>query len=53
MVVVLPEPFTPITRMTKGFFAGSIASGCATGASTFSISDAKIAFTSSGETSLS
>ena len=53
MVVVLPEPFTPIMRMTNGFFAASIVSGCATGVRTFSISAAKIAFTSSGETSLS
>ncbi len=31
MVVVLPEPLTPTTRMTNGFFAASMASGCATG----------------------
>ena len=49
MVVVLPEPLTPATRMTNGFFAVSIASGCATGASVFSISAATTALTSSGE----
>ena len=52
MVVVLPEPLTPTTRMTNGF-APSIASGLATGASTFSISAASTAFTSSGEIALS
>ena len=32
MVVVLPEPFTPTTRITKGCCAASITSGCAQGA---------------------
>src|ERR1700683_2189951 len=49
MVVVLPEPLTPATRMTKGLFAVSITSGCATGASTFSICAATTAFTSAEE----
>ena len=49
MVVVLPEPLTPTTRMTNGFFAASMTSGCATGASTFSTSAATTALTSSGE----
>ena len=31
MVVVLPEPLTPTTRMTNGRFVGSITSGRATG----------------------
>ena len=53
MVVVLPEPFTPTTRMTYGFFAASTASGRATGASTFSTSLARIAFTSAGSMVLS
>ena len=52
MVVVLPVPLTPTTRMTCGFAAGSMTSGFATGASTFSISAAKIAFTSSVPISL-
>ena len=30
MVVVLPEPLTPATRMTNGFFVVSMTSGCAT-----------------------
>ena len=47
MVVVLPEPLTPATRMTKGLQAGSIASGMATGMRIFSISAARIALTSS------
>ena len=51
MVVVLPEPLTPATRMTKGFAVTS--SGLATGASTFSISPASTAFTSSGAIALS
>ncbi len=46
MVVVLPEPLTPTTRITNGF-APSTASGFATGASTFSTSAARTAFTSS------
>ena len=53
MVVVLPEPLTPTTRMTNGFVAASIASGCATGARTFSTSAATTAFTSSGVIALS
>ncbi len=47
MVVVLPEPFTPATRITNGRDARSMTSGLATGARTFSISAARIAFTSS------
>ena len=35
MVVVLPVPLTPTTSTTCGFSAGSMASGMATGASTF------------------
>ena len=46
MVVVLPEPLTPATRMTNG--RAVISSGLATAASTFSISPASSAFTSSG-----
>ena len=46
MVVVLPEPLTPAMRMTNGRVV--ISSGLATGASTFSISAASTAFTSSG-----
>ena len=53
MVVVLPEPLTPTIRMTKGRRARSMASGFATGASAFSTSAARIAFTSAGEISLS
>ena len=53
MVVVLPDPLTPTTRMTNGLHAASMTSGMATGASTFSISAARIAFTSSAETVLS
>ncbi len=32
MVVVFPEPFTPTTRITKGFRCSSITSGFAQGA---------------------
>ena len=46
MVVVLPEPLTPATRMMKG--RAVISSGLATGASTFSISRASSALSSSG-----
>ena len=53
MVVVLPEPLTPTTRMTNGFRAPSMTSGFATGASTFSTSAATTAFTSSAEIALS
>ena len=53
MVVVLPEPLTPTTRMTNGLFAASISSGLATGASTFSTSVATTPFTSSAEIVLS
>ena len=53
MVVVLPEPLTPTTRMTNGFCAASITSGFATGASTFSTSVATTALTSSAEIALS
>jgi hypothetical protein len=45
MVVVLPEPLTPATRMMNGLAVTS--SGFATGARTFSISAASAAFTSS------
>ena len=47
MVVVLPEPLTPTTRMTNGC-APSITSGFATRPSIFSTSAASTAFTSSG-----
>ena len=53
MVVVLPEPLTPTTRMTNGFCDASISSGFATGASTFSTSVATTVFTSSAEIALS
>ncbi len=53
MVVVLPDPFTPIIRITKGRCAGSIRSGSATGASTASTSLASTPRTSSPETSRS
>src|SRR5450755_3151708 len=46
MVVVLPEPLTPATRIMNGLAVTS--SGLATGPSTFSISPASTAFTSSG-----
>jgi hypothetical protein len=48
-VVVLPAPFTPTVRITKGFRAASIVSGTATGASARSDLAARIARTSSGE----
>ena len=53
MVVVLPEPLTPTTRMTNGFCAASISSGFATGARTFSTSVATTVLTSSAEIALS
>ena len=53
MVVVLPEPLTPTTRMTNGFCAASISSGFATGDSTFSTSVATTVLTSSAEIALS
>ena len=53
MVVVLPEPFTPTTRMTNGFAPASMTSGFATGASTFSTSAGRMAFTSVSLTCLS
>ena len=53
MVVVLPDPLTPTTRITNGFFAASIGSGLATGASTFSTSVATTDFTSSAVIALS
>ena len=53
IVVVLPDPFTPTTRMTKGFGPVATSSGFATGASTFSTSPARMRFTSSGATLLS
>ena len=53
MVVVLPEPFTPTTRMTKGCLSVSISSGWAYGVSARSISTARTALTSSTPTSLS
>ena len=52
MVVVLPEPLTPATRMTNGFLRVD-RQRLATGASTFSTSAAMIAFTSSGVIDLS
>ena len=48
-VVVLPAPFTPIIRTMKGFFAGSITRGLATGSNARSTSVARMARTSSGE----
>ena len=42
MVVVLPVPLTPTTRMTCGLWLRSSSSGMATGVSTFSISAAMI-----------
>ena len=48
MVVVLPEPLTPTTRITNGFLAVSISSGRATGASVRSTSSASRRLTSSG-----
>src|ERR1700689_4418440 len=48
MVVVLPEPLTPTTRITNGRLFGSITSWRATGASDPSISAARIRLTSSG-----
>ncbi|MEY9220804.1 hypothetical protein ABH974_001227 [Bradyrhizobium ottawaense] len=53
MVVVLPEPLTPTTRITNGFLTVSISSGFATGASTFSTSVATTSLTSSAEIALS
>ena len=53
IVVVLPEPLTPTTRMTNGFCDASISSGFATGASTFSTSVATTVLTSSAEIALS
>ena len=53
MVVVLPEPLTPTTRITNGFCASSITSGFATGDSTFSTSVATTVLTSSAEMALS
>src|SRR6266404_1728953 len=52
MVVVLPLPFTPITRTTKGLRARSMASGVATGCRISAMSSAKAARTSSSVTSL-
>ncbi len=53
MVVVLPEPLTPTTRITNGLRASSMTSGFATGDSTFSTSVATTPFTSSAEIALS
>ena len=53
MVVVLPEPLTPTTRMTNGFWVSSITSGFATDDKTFSTSVATTDFTSSAEIALS
>ena len=47
IVVVLPEPLTPATRMTNGL-APSITNGFATGLRIFATSAATTAFTSSG-----
>jgi hypothetical protein len=52
MVVVLPEPLTPTTRMTNGF-CGIDLQRLATGASTFSTSVATTFLTSSAEIALS
>ncbi len=51
IVVVLPVPLTPTTRMTCGLCDRSSSSGMATGASTFSISTAMMARTSASDTS--
>ena len=48
MVVVLPEPFTPTTRMVKGCLPASMAIGLATADRTLSISLASTALTSPG-----
>src|SRR5437879_5707290 len=53
MVVVLPEPFTPTTRMTNGLAPASITRGRATGTSTFSTSAARMPLTSASLTILS
>ena len=53
IVVVLPDPFTPMTRMTNGFAAASITSGCATFASDVSTSVASAARISAGSISRS
>ena len=52
MVVVLPAPLTPTTRMMKGFSAPKV-KGTSTGFSTFETSEARMRFTSSGSISLS
>ena len=53
IVVVLPEPLTPTTRITKGCASRRSRSGFATGASTAAISAASTPSTSSVATSLS
>ena len=45
MVVVLPDPLTPITRITCGRGKASISSGLATGARIFAISSATTSLT--------
>ena len=52
MVVVLPVPLTPTTRMTCGLCDRSSSSGMATWVSTFSTSAAMMVRTSASETSL-
>ncbi|MNL72324.1 hypothetical protein D3C87_1976180 [compost metagenome] len=52
IVVVLPVPLTPTTRMTCGLWLRSSSSGLATGESTLVISPAMMRDTSSPETSL-
>ena len=53
MVVVLPLPLTPATKMTCGFFPGSRISGLATGSRMVAIASASAPLTSSASTSLS
>ena len=53
MVVVLPDPLTPMTRMTCGRGKASISSGWATGASTAAISSANIARNAASSNGLS
>ena len=51
IVVVLPLPLTPTTRITNGRFAGSMRSGFCTGSTSRMTSSASAARTSSGATS--
>ena len=52
MVVVLPEPLTPVMRMTKGFFSISGVRGMATGVRIWAISVARASRISVSVTSL-